>query len=212
MSSQLEKYLRDVAVQLHELPEEERDEQVEEIRAHLDTFIEKQKAADATDDEAVRMAIAQFGASAKVGRDIRKAVLRPHLRPVRAAALVVLALATLIAGVGSHFIVPPKPAFAGVMPAFYLCEMLLIGACFGLVLCRNAIRWVFWYFVITGIPTIAEVALLPRTIHTSFLGFPGGVLMEIASSVARFLVTAGGAWIGARFAEHLIRRRRGISR
>ena len=61
MNSQLEQYLEEVETRLHELPMQQRQEEVAEIRLHIGTMIEAHKELGCTEEEAVRQALAQFG-------------------------------------------------------------------------------------------------------------------------------------------------------
>lgn len=92
MSSQLEKYLRDVAVELHSLPREQREEEIEEIRAHLTAYAEKRRAAGAGEEEAMRAAITQFGRPVEVGRKIARAPLCNKAYMLSVAGVIALAL------------------------------------------------------------------------------------------------------------------------
>jgi len=70
MHNQLEKYLSQIEKQLAALPAEQRQDELREIRSHLEMMIEDNVARGCEMDEAVVKAIRQFGAAERVGRDL----------------------------------------------------------------------------------------------------------------------------------------------
>ena len=73
MHKQLEDYLNQLRSALTELPENERDAEVEETRQHLLALIEQKVEAGEPVEAAVAGAIQQFGAPQTTGKELRKA-------------------------------------------------------------------------------------------------------------------------------------------
>jgi len=71
MCNQLEKYLSQIEKQLAALPIEQRQDELREIRSHLEMMIEENVASGFDADEAVAKALKQFGAADKLGRDLK---------------------------------------------------------------------------------------------------------------------------------------------
>jgi hypothetical protein len=70
MHNQLEKYLSQIEKQLASLPAGQRQEELREIRSHLEMMIDDNIARGFEADEAVSKALEQFGAAKKVGHDL----------------------------------------------------------------------------------------------------------------------------------------------
>ena len=67
---QLERYVETIASQLKSLPPAQRDEEVQEIRQHLDALVAGHCGAGLSEDEAVKLAIRQFGHAKQVGEEL----------------------------------------------------------------------------------------------------------------------------------------------
>ena len=76
---QLERYVETIALRLKSLPPAQRDEEVQEIRQHLDALIAAHRGAGLSEDEAVKLAIQQFGHAKHVGEELRE-VSQPQRR------------------------------------------------------------------------------------------------------------------------------------
>ena len=70
MHSQLETYLSEVAARLGALPAKRRDEELREMRAHLENAVIVNREMGQSEDEAARTAVAQFGAARDLGENI----------------------------------------------------------------------------------------------------------------------------------------------
>jgi hypothetical protein len=70
MHNQLEKYLSQIEKQLAALPAEQRQDELREIRSHLEMMIEDNVARGFDVDEAVARALKQFGIAKTVGQDL----------------------------------------------------------------------------------------------------------------------------------------------
>ena len=210
MPSQLERYLREVAVQLHELPAEEREEQVEEIRVHIEAYIDRHKSAGKSDAEAEQGALLQFGDAAKVGREIIRAKTHKSLRAIGLAALIMLALATVVSCLSFRDMVSPVAAgqaisHTAVLVSLQVAETFFMGTCVGLILRRLAVKWIAWYYLITLIPSLA-IIMLPHLhgVHMTLIGLAGNVGIQVLIGIVRIAIAFAGAWIGARIAARLI--------
>lgn len=73
MQNQLEKYLSQIEKQLATLPAEQRQEELREIRSHLQQMIEDNITRGQDADRAVAKALEQFGSAHKVGRELNVA-------------------------------------------------------------------------------------------------------------------------------------------
>jgi len=69
MHSLLETYLSEVAAQLSALPAKKCNEELREMRAHLENVFAAYRQQGKTEDEAAQNAVAQFGVPEPVGRD-----------------------------------------------------------------------------------------------------------------------------------------------
>jgi hypothetical protein len=87
MQTRLEQYIDQVSAKLSALTEQERVHEIAEIRAHLGALAAAREAAGATRDEAVRLAITQFGSEAAVCGRLRSAHYRRRLAEFRASWL-----------------------------------------------------------------------------------------------------------------------------
>jgi hypothetical protein len=70
MHSLLERYLEEVATQLKPLPAKRREEELREIRTHLENTVNTGQDHWLAEDDAVHEALQQFGEPKEVGRDI----------------------------------------------------------------------------------------------------------------------------------------------
>lgn len=214
MSSLLEKYLRDVAVQLHELPDEEREDQVEEIRAHLTAYAEKRRAAGAGEEEAIKAAITQFGRPADVGQRIARTRMRgmAYLAALVATALLAVAGAAGINGGLGPGLVTRSLSGILISALATVLQMLLIGCFFGTLLRKPAIKLIAIFYTLTatfsiigmvsGYQYVAHEHL--TYIHASNLWPTLG--MNMLSMSFRVVFATVGAWIGAKMADKLTRR------
>ena len=73
MHEPLEAYLREVKAQLKSLPRGVREEEISEIRLHLQAIINESMKRGSSEGDAVKSAIAQFGDSQEVGRELKSA-------------------------------------------------------------------------------------------------------------------------------------------
>ena len=69
----MERYLSSVSSHLKDLPADERDEQLREMRQHLESLVAAHRASGLNQDEAVSAALNQFGDSQRIGSQLRHA-------------------------------------------------------------------------------------------------------------------------------------------
>ncbi len=77
-SPRLEQYLAAVGARLRTLPPARRDEEVREIRQHLDALVAAHLARGQSPEEAVDVALRQFGHAEQIGRQLQGAWARPR--------------------------------------------------------------------------------------------------------------------------------------
>lgn len=110
MHSLLESYLAEVAAHLSALPAKQRNEELREMRAHLESVFAAYRQQGQTADEAARNAVAQFGRPETVGQDTVTAWQRGEAlnqRSVWGAAACTLAVRFLV----PHCLTPLETAY-----------------------------------------------------------------------------------------------------
>ena len=85
MDKQLETYLAQIKAQLQSLPPQKQDEELQEIRQHLQALAANSMTRGLAENEAVAAAIRQFGDSRRVGRDLQQAWRGRPEKPLRIA-------------------------------------------------------------------------------------------------------------------------------
>lgn len=83
MHQRLEQYLNELAVRLNSLPAYQRDEELAEVRAHLEAMIAANQELGDTEEEAVHAALRQFDASRKLGQGLARTWRRGQRRTWR---------------------------------------------------------------------------------------------------------------------------------
>ena len=73
MNEGLPKYLEVLSHELRDLPEQRREEELCEVRQHLEAIVARLMDGGLSETEAVEAATAQFGAARKVGRELKMA-------------------------------------------------------------------------------------------------------------------------------------------
>lgn len=101
MHAQLEKYFSQIEKQLSILPEKQRQDELREVRCHLEMMIDENIAQGCDLDDAVAKALEQFGPPVDVGRGLQNARYskRYHYRRMfyaGFAALIIASLSSLI--------------------------------------------------------------------------------------------------------------------
>lgn len=91
MDSRIDKYLQTVESQLRDLSQEQREEEVREMRQHLEALASRLVEGGASEAAAIQSAIEQFGPPRQVGRSVRWA--SRHSQKRRRAWATLLAMA-----------------------------------------------------------------------------------------------------------------------
>ncbi|MBX3013641.1 MAG: hypothetical protein KF832_19125 [Caldilineaceae bacterium] len=79
--SQLDHYLATLEARLKGLPPARRQEEMVEIRQHLEALVAGHQGAGVSEEAAVAAAIRQFGHAEQIGQELNKASQLPRLRP-----------------------------------------------------------------------------------------------------------------------------------
>ena len=74
MHEQLEEYLNAFALRLNKFSAAQREDQLREIRQHLEALVASHRKSGKSEEEAISLAIAQFGRAEKIGRDLNSSV------------------------------------------------------------------------------------------------------------------------------------------
>lgn len=115
MHSLLEEYLSELAGQLNALPSKRRTEELREVRTHLENAMLAAREKGQTEEEAVRVAVAQYGAVGVVGQEMTAALRQEvdlNVRGMVSAAVCTMAVTAALARMGVLFgtLLPPAPA------------------------------------------------------------------------------------------------------
>jgi len=117
-NSQLEHYLKTIESRLQNLPPAQRQEELLEIRQHLEALVAGHHLAGLSEAEAVVAAIRQFGHAEQVGQELSKATQQKRIRSFWLIVIYVVTVAVNLA----IFIVNDNPDtwFAKLVLAFSL--------------------------------------------------------------------------------------------
>ena len=107
MHKQLEDYLSTFAARLGKLPGAQRDEELREIRQHLELLVASYRQQGKSEEEAVGLAISQFGRAEKIGRELGQ-VSRKSER-VHAFASAAITFTTMFVAYGFFSLMNDKP-------------------------------------------------------------------------------------------------------
>lgn len=80
MDNRLDRYLQSVAHELRRLPQERREEELRELRQHLEAIVARLVEGGLSEVEAVEAATAQFGEAGTVGHELVRVVPRHESR------------------------------------------------------------------------------------------------------------------------------------
>jgi len=117
-NSQLDHYLATIEGRLKRLPLARRQEEMQEIRQHLEALAAGHRIAGLSEDEAVAAAIRQFGHAEQVGQELDKA--SPRLR-IRSFWLILVYVITVAVCFGIFVIRDnPETMFEKLVMAFSL--------------------------------------------------------------------------------------------
>lgn len=105
MHKRLEKYLNQLRSQLRDLPAEQREIEVREIRQHLESLVADYMRAGASEEKAVTQSLDQFGSSRTNGRQLGRTWNRKR-RPLESALMIVWAMLTALLAVSAFSVIP----------------------------------------------------------------------------------------------------------
>lgn len=95
-NSQLDHYIASIEARLKSLSPARRQEEMREIRHHLEALIAGHRIAGLSEDEAVEAAIRQFGHAEQVGQELSKASQRQRMRSLWSLLIYILTVAVNI--------------------------------------------------------------------------------------------------------------------
>jgi len=208
MHSRLEQYLQTVEQNLRSLPAEERHNELNEIRLHMESLVEANRELGSTEEEAVTQTLAQFGRAQHIGKDLSSAHQwggKPQFGTLAGAIAFnyfVGAVASLL--VSRFFLLAYTPS--GVPTVFWLVRGLLttfcVGCLTGAVLPRHAVKGTLCAHLMgASVSALASLLLpLPAMSPISAVSFWGSILLStlIGTSLAMFGAKLGAQWRSTR--------------
>lgn len=127
MQKQLEEYLNQFALRLSKLPSAQREGELREIRQHLEALAASHRHEGKSEEEAIHLAISQFGRAEKIGRDLNRANSRNDLASTAAAICIQVSFCMLLA-YGFFALVNDKPTDF----PYHQSDKLILAACLAL--------------------------------------------------------------------------------
>jgi hypothetical protein len=97
MHKQLEAYLNTFATRLGKLPGAQREDELREIRQHLELLISSHREQGKSEEAAVELAISQFGRAEKIGRELGQASRKSDVAGVTVSSLIVCSVSMFVA-------------------------------------------------------------------------------------------------------------------
>ncbi len=207
MHSPLEPYLQTVEQNLHFLPPDERQQELAEIRLHLESLLEANRELCNTEEEAVAQTLAQFGRAQTLGKDltyVHQSEGKPKLRMLAGAIAFSYVGGTLL----NHLLYPllnfavpftghSTPLWITAWIATSLMSTLCVGWLTGVVTPRHAIKGTVITHLLGGAITFVTVMRQPGIIvSTAILSI--GVSLLI-SAIINIAVAVFGAKRGIRW-------------
>ncbi len=221
MHSLVEEYLSALAAQLSALPPKRRTEELREVRTHLENAVVVGREMGRTEDEAIRVAVAQYGTVEVVGQELTAAWRRGRERDTRSfsgavgcTVALTTGLARMTALIGPFLLPAPAqgllvpPYSLGLWAAWVVWLMplcLLVGGVSGLLFPRRAVAGVvvgldvFLLCFLMGGSGVAALltggaapaASVPDDVSTLLVGFTTGVVLILGAAVAAWTVSRG---------------------
>ncbi len=122
-NSQLDAYIETIESRLNGLPPARRQEEMQEIRQHLEALAAGHRIAGLSEDEAVEAAVRQFGHAEQVGQELSKASQQQRMRYLW---LILIYFITVAVSFGIYAINDnPDTLFAKLVMAFSLPASIL---------------------------------------------------------------------------------------
>ena len=204
MHSRLEQYLQTVERNLDTLPAEERANELDEIRLHMESLVQANIELGSTEEEAVKQTLAQFGRAQTIGQDLNRAHARgdrPSFRTLVGViafnyfvgVLASMTMSGLILHVNS-----PSSAPSAWWILRGMSTTLFVGWLTGAVMPRHAVRGTLYaHLLSTGISLFA-LLLLPKPI-TAIIMTAAYMTMLAATTTIGTALAMFGAKQGARW-------------
>lgn len=200
MQNQLEKYLSQIEKQLSTLPAEQRQEELREIRSHLEMMIEENIARGGDAEEAALKAIAQFGTAKKVASDLKRIrINRDQRARTLLAGLVVFAI-WIYPDFCTRYLFPSIHQFLLSARVSYIETAFVFhisGWVAEAIAPKKVLLPILIPFFITWVLGILSVILILVAFPTSSLSFLNYQLLNTAVLPLAFM----GAWIRRRQME-----------
>ena len=97
-NSPLDRYIADLGARLRALPPAARDEELREVRQHLDALVAGHLAQGQSEEEAIEAALRQFGRAEQIGRQLLRAWEKNRVPRLWLHAVAYLFMVALIYG------------------------------------------------------------------------------------------------------------------
>lgn len=213
MHSRLEAYLQTVEVNLHALPVEERQNELHELRLHMESLLESYQELGSTEEEAVTQTLAQFGRANTLGKDLNQAHQSAGRSSIDtlAGAVAFNYLSGMAASlVISRLFILALPA-SGAPTAIWVVRGLLLTLCIGgmtgALMPRNAVKGTLYaHLAATGLSWLVMLCLpthaLPVSSHPVFW------IGQIINTLIGTAIAMGGAKLGASWRDRQSRKMR----
>lgn len=140
MHKRLENYLAEVAARLHSLPTARRNEELREIRAHLENAVQAYQELGDSEDDAAQAAVQRFGSANTIGRQMARTWWRGRFIAFRESVSGLIVMAAILLALPNmllHALIP-APLISpgvGIVPtghlAFTAAWAIVIGGYFG---------------------------------------------------------------------------------
>ena len=221
MSSRLEQFVNEVDVRLTALTPEVREQEIAEIRQHLQAIAAAEEALGASEAEAAEAAIRQFGVVGQIATELNATGRRSRLKRLPETAVTALCAltATPFIGLAVRTLIPPPQLGAHAPEVSHLpgmfCWLLCILAAAILIL-RDGGRVtlqrmtslrspsgvaVWWLFALNCLGAMANAVFIPLLRLPVVNDVPQILLFcAIANFCSVVLPAAGLCWIAERLA------------
>ena len=108
MHKQLDEYLNTVAGRIGSLLSAQREDELREIRQHLELLVASHREDGRSEEEAIGLAISQFGRAEKIGRELSLADKKSRMKPTALSATIGCSVSMFIA-YGFFSLINDKP-------------------------------------------------------------------------------------------------------
>jgi|GEM_PF-4067822 len=201
MHKELEKYLSQIEKQLSTLPTEQREDELREIRSHLEMMIEENIACGCNEEEAVAKALEQFGSTKEIASALKSTRANRDQRARTVLAGLVVFAIWIYPDFCTNYIFPSMRYFLLTPQASYIetaIVFLISGWIAEVIAPRKVLLPILIPFCIVWALGISTVILTLVAFPTSSLSFLSYQLLNTAVLPLAFL----GAWIRRRQVKH----------